>query len=62
LHEIIDDPKKSNDDIYLVTEYHSNGSIGDQLKNINKLYVVNNEKCINEGKLNEIKSKGLPIQ
>jgi serine/threonine protein kinase len=36
LHEIIDDPDKINEDIYLVTEYHSNGSIGDQLKNINK--------------------------
>ena len=34
LHEIIDDQKK-DDYIYLVTEFHSNGSIGDQLKNIN---------------------------
>ena len=27
LHEIIDDPKR--DHIYLVTEYHSRGSLGD---------------------------------
>lgn len=34
LHEIIDDPKK--DSLFLVTEYHSNGSLGDQLKELNK--------------------------
>lgn len=34
LHEIIDNPDKE-DDLYLVTEYHSNGSIGDILKKIN---------------------------
>jgi serine/threonine protein kinase len=61
LHEIINDPNKTNEDIYLVTEYHSNGSIGDQLKNINKLFKENNEKCLEEGKLNEITTKGLPI-
>ena len=27
LHEIINDPKK--DSLFLVTEYHSNGSLGD---------------------------------
>jgi serine/threonine protein kinase len=36
LHEIINDPNKTNEEIYLVTEYHSSGSIGDQLKSINK--------------------------
>ena len=30
LHEIIDDDKKNN--IYLVTEYHKNGSVGDMIK------------------------------
>mmetsp|Transcript_13095 Transcript_13095/g.20333 ORF Transcript_13095/g.20333 Transcript_13095/m.20333 type:complete len:80 (-) Transcript_13095:834-1073(-) len=34
LHEIIDDDKK--DDIYLVTEYHSKGSLGDQVLEKNK--------------------------
>jgi len=34
LHEIIDDPKR--DHIYLVTEYHSAGSLGDKIAKINK--------------------------
>lgn len=34
LHEIIDDEKKSC--IYLVTEYHAKGSIGDLMKKINE--------------------------
>ena len=34
LHEIIDDPLK-DDYIYLVTEYHSKGSLGDRIKNLN---------------------------
>ena len=29
LHEVIDDPSKDN--IFLVTEYHSKGSLGDML-------------------------------
>ena len=33
LHEMIDDPKK--DKIYLVTEYHSSGSLGDKVKKLN---------------------------
>ena len=27
LHEIIDDPEKDND-IYIITDYHKNGSLG----------------------------------
>ena len=38
LHEIINDPNDKNEDIYLITEYHSNGSIGDLLKKINLPY------------------------
>jgi len=34
LHEIIDDPSKAS--IYLVTEYHSKGSLGDQLNDLNR--------------------------
>jgi len=34
LHEIIDDPKR--DHIYLVTEYHSAGSLGDKIKKLNQ--------------------------
>ena len=44
LHEIIDDPNK--DSIYLVTEYLSNGSLGDKVKSINNSYKL---KCQNEG-------------
>ena len=34
LHEIIDDPK--NEDIYLVTEFHSKGSLQEQIEKGNK--------------------------
>ena len=36
LNEVIDDPKK--DSIFLVNEYHSNGSLGDQVKSLNTQY------------------------
>jgi len=48
LEEIIDDPKK--DHIYLVTEYHSNGSLGDRVAAINEKH---QQKC---------KDKGIPYQ
>ena len=44
LNEVINDPNK--DSIYLVNEFHSNGSIGDKLKALNKQY---EQKCISEG-------------
>ena len=44
LHEIIDDKKK--DHIYLVTEYHSKGSLGDIIKEKNVKYEEHNRKCI----------------
>ena len=40
LEEVIDDPKKDN--IYLVTEYHSKGSLGDQVTAINQKWKL---KC-----------------
>ena len=43
LHEIIDDPKR--DHIYLVTEYHSKGSIGDQVVKMNEIMEKHNEIC-----------------
>lgn len=43
LHEIIDDPSK--DIIYFVTEYHSRGSLGDQLNQKNKRYENFNKKA-----------------
>ena len=54
LQEIIDDPKQNN--IYLVTEYHSKGSLGDQLNKINEEF---EEKCIREGRREDIKKMGL---
>ena len=41
LHEIIDDQNKSC--IYLVTEYHAKGSIGDLITIMNDLANINNE-------------------
>ena len=57
MHEIIDDDKK--DDIYLVTEYHSKGSLGDQVQEKNKQFKEHNEKVKKEGKFNQLKSVGL---
>jgi len=34
LHEIIDDPNRDN--IYLVTEYYSAGSLGDKVRKLNE--------------------------
>jgi serine/threonine protein kinase len=48
LHEIIDDPSDGN--IYIVTEYYTQGSIGDQLKKINQKYEKHNKKCIELGR------------
>lgn len=42
LHEIIDAENK--DHIYLVTEYHERGSLGDQVEKMNEKYVENNRK------------------
>lgn len=42
LHEIIDD--KSKDDIYLVTEFHSKGSLGDEILRINSKYEAHNKR------------------
>ena len=49
LHEIIDDPKKES--IFLVTEYHSNGSLGDQLIETNKDRLPQNYIGLNKSKL-----------
>lgn len=57
LHEIIDDPKRNH--IYLVTEYHSRGSLKDQILQLNQKFIESNQKCIKEGRGDEIKSVGL---
>ena len=41
LHEIIDDDKK--DKIYLITEYHSRGSLGDAIARRNERYNEHND-------------------
>lgn len=43
LHEIIDDAYKQ--DIYLVTEYHSKGSVGDLITYKNEKYDEHNKTC-----------------
>ena len=43
LHEIIDDPSKDN--IYLVTEYHSKGSLADLIDKRNLKYSKHNNQC-----------------
>jgi len=43
LHEIIDDDTKDN--IYLVTEYHSNGSLEDIISKRNEKYEKHNQHC-----------------
>ena len=47
LHEIIDDAKK--DDIFLVTEYHSRGSLGELINQKNQKFEQFNKKCVEEG-------------
>ena len=47
LHEIIDDENKQ--DIYLVTEYHSKGSIGDSIKKLNLKFEDFNYECKQKG-------------
>ena len=61
LHEIIDDPDKGKF-IYLVTEYHSNGSIGDLLRQINFQYDHHNIMLYEkEDYFDKMISKGLSI-
>lgn len=57
LHEIIDDPKKSH--IYLVTEYHSRGSLGDQIKNLNQKNLEYNNQCRREKRGDDMRTVGL---
>ena len=48
LHEIIDDPNR--DHIYLITEYHSRGSLADRLDEKNKIFNRHNQLCIRENR------------
>ena len=58
LYEIIDDPS-SNKDMYLITEYYSKGSIGDQLTKLNAREELHNKKCKKEGRIDDMRTSGL---
>lgn len=47
LHEIIDDPSKTH--LYLVTEYHSRGSLGDLVKTANLKFEDKNKERKRQG-------------
>lgn len=55
LHEIIDDPKRDN--IYLVTEYHSAGCLGDKVKKLNESKELVNRQLFKEGK--QVDTRGI---
>ena len=57
MQEIIDDPKK--DYIYLVQDYHSKGSLGDNIKRVNESY---KRKCEDEGRTWDNKKIGLKLK
>lgn len=59
LHEIIDDPDK--DHIYLVTDYHSRGSLGDLVETMNAIYEEHNVQCQAEGRPQDVKRIGLSV-
>ena len=52
LHEVIDDPKGSN--IYLVTDFYPNGSIGDKIAKLNSKNADQNEKAIREERPDDV--------
>ena len=58
LQEIIDDP---NADLFLVTEYYSKGSIGEQMEKLNDQDANHNKQCLREGNISEIRTKGLKL-
>jgi serine/threonine protein kinase len=60
LHEIIDDPSIGGD-IHLVTDYCSNGSLGDMLDSINAEYKEHNQQCRKESRYNDTLAKGVEI-
>ena len=57
LTEIINDENRS--EIYLVTEYHSLGSVGDKIRALNVKYEDYNKQCKKENKLENQKRVGI---
>ena len=52
LHEIIDDPGK--DHLYLVTDYHCGGSLGDKVESRNAIYEDHNIECHADGRPQDV--------
>ena len=59
LHEIIDDPNR--DHIYLITEYHSRGSLADRLHEKNKMFFDHNKRCLRDNRPQDCKYKGIRL-
>ena len=57
---MIDDPE--SDLYYLITDYYSEGSLGDMIKKINLENIENNKKSRTEGRFKDIISYGLPYE
>ena len=60
LHEIIDDPFEGGD-IHIVTDYCSNGSLGDMVKGLNAPYKDHNTKCRKERRFSNMITKGIEL-
>ena len=57
LQEIIDDEKK--DHIYLVTQWLTNGTLGDKVVEKNKIFEASNLEAKQQGRTKDIQSAGL---
>ena len=60
LHEIIDDPCQGGE-IHIVTDYYSNGSLGDMVKILNVQYKEHNIKCRKNRRFNDMITKGIEL-
>lgn len=60
LEEIIDDV--DGVDIHLVTDFHTNGSLGDVLRNLNEEFNEHNENCRKTGNYDQILSRGIDLE
>ena len=57
LYEIIENPKK--DELYLITEYYSKGSLANMISKLNAKDEQHNKLCIKEGSIEEMKTVGI---
>ena len=61
LHEIIEDYSCQGGYIHIVTDYYSNGSLGDILKSLNAPYKEHNTKCRKNRRFNDMITKGVEL-